>query len=198
MISEDFRYYRGGRDCYEAVELDEVRSDGMYITTCVVNVDLLLCGIASHPCGNGDDRKLDPEEQLKVLEFTQAERKKITDSYPVKTYEGWHESGLPTFEDYCFPGDEVDEAVVDHFVNSVPPVLLRSSCTQAGEAYSSEPDERTGRHRNTYTTFHKAGEGRWIFDGHCFYGENENRSTGKTRLERRIDEVRREVQKCST
>ena len=70
MISEDFRYYRGSRESRETVELDIVRSDGMYITTCVVNFDLLLCGIALHPCGNGDDLKLDPEQQLKVLELS--------------------------------------------------------------------------------------------------------------------------------
>lgn len=193
MLAQDFRYYRGGRDCYEAVELTVLNRDGSYKTTCVVNVNLLLCGIQAHPCGDGDDLKLTPEQRLKVLEFVQAERKKITDSFPVKTYEGWQKSGLPTFEDYCSPGEEVDEAVVDHFVNSVPPVLLRSSCTQAGEAYSTEPDERTGRRRNTYTTFRRAGEGRWIFDGYCFYGENENRHTEPSKLQQFIDEARREV-----
>ncbi len=191
MISEDFRYYRGSRESRETVELDIVRSDGMYITTCVVNVDLLLCGIALHPCGNGDDRKLDPEQQLKVLEFTQAERKKITDSYPVKTYKGWHESGLPTFEDYCFPGDEVDDAMVEHFINSVPPALARASCTQGGEEYSIEFDERSGRNRNTYITFHRIGEGHWVFDGYCFYAENENRHTEPSRIQQLISSLRR-------
>lgn len=115
MLAEDMRYYKGSAESRETVEIDEVRSDGMYITTCAVNIDLLMCCISVFPCGNGDDYKLDPEQQIKVLEFAQAERKKIADSYPVKTYEGWHESGLPTFEDYCSPGDEVDEAMVDYW-----------------------------------------------------------------------------------
>lgn len=190
MISEDFRYYRGGKDCYEAVELDEVRSDGMYITTCVVNMNLLTCGVSVFPCGNGDDRKLDPDEQLKILEFVQAERKKITDSFPVKTYEGWHKSGLRTFEEYCFPGDTVDEEMVDHFVNSVPPVTLRSDCTQAGEAYSSALDPDTERYRSTYITFSRLSSSLWRFEGYCFIGQTNNRTEAKTSLERRIEELR--------
>lgn len=157
MLAQDFRYYRGGRDCYEAVELTVLHRDGSYKTTCVVNVNLLLCGIQAHPCGDGDDLKLTPEQRLKVLEFVQAERKKITDSFPVKTYEGWQKSGLPTFEDYCSPGEEVDEAVVDHFVNSVPPVLLRSSCTQAGGSIQ----HRAGRaHREAQEHLHDVSQGR--------------------------------------
>lgn len=116
----EYTYHRGSQNSREAVEFDITRR-GQYITTCVVDVDLLICGIKAFPCGNGDDVKLTPEQQLAILETVQQERKRITDSYPVKTYEGWHESGLPTFEDYCFPGDTVDEAMVEYFVNSVPP-----------------------------------------------------------------------------
>lgn len=195
MAVENMRYYKGTKGESENISIDIMTGRGGYITTCAINVQLLTAGVRTFPCGNGDDFKLSPEIYLETLEFLQEQRKEITDRYPVKTYEGWKESGLPTFEDYCSPGDEVDEAVVDHFVNSVPPVLLRSSCTQAGEAYNCEPDERTGRHRDTYTTFHRAGEGRWIFDGYCFYGENENRVTGPSRLQQLIDEVKREVPK---
>lgn len=131
-----YKYLRGSQDSREAVEFDITRR-GQYITTCVVDVDLLLCGIKAFPCGNGDDVKLTPEQQFAILETVQQERKRITDSYPVKTYEGWRESGLPLFEDYCFPGDTVDEAMVEHFVNSVPPVLMLSFCTQAGGAVQS-------------------------------------------------------------
>lgn len=133
-----------------------------------------------------------PEQQLKVLEFIRTERKALTDKEAVKTLDGWHKSGLPTFEDYCFPGDTVAEDIVDYFVNSVPPVLMRSTCTQAGEAYSMELDG-DGKHRNTYTTFHREPGGNWIFDGYCFHGSNENRVSRPSRLERRISEVRREM-----
>lgn len=191
-----YRYLRGSRDSREAVEYDITRR-GQYITTCVVDVDLLICGIKAFPCGSGDDVKLTPEQQLEILETVQAERKKITDRYPVKTLAGWRESGLRTFEEYCFPGDEVDADVVDMMLNSVPPMLERASCTQAGEAFSSEGDERGG-YKPTYATFHHVSGGRWQFDGYCFYGENTNRYLHKSRLERRIEEARREVERsCS-
>lgn len=192
MFSEGLKYYRGSKDSYEAVEADITRRDGTYITTCVINVDLLLCGLTAFPCGNGEDYPLTPEQQLKVLEFIRRERKALTDKETVKTLDGWHKSGLPTFEDYCFPGDTVAEDIVDYFVNSVPPVLIRSACTQAGEAYSMEPDG-DGKCRNTYTTFHREPGGNWIFDGYCFHGSNENRVSHPSRLERRITEIRRKV-----
>lgn len=192
MFSEELKYYRGSRDSYEAVEAHITRRDGTYITTCVINVDLLLCGLTAFPCGNGEDYPLTPEQQLKVLEFIRRERERLTDRKKVKTLYGWHRSGLPTFEDYCFPGDMVSQDIVDYFINTVPPVLMRSSCTQAGEAYSSEPDE-DGKHRNTYTTFHREPGGNWIFDGYCFFGSNKNRVNRPSRLEKRISELRRKA-----
>lgn len=194
MIAEDFRYYRGGRDCFEAVELDEVRSDGMYITTCAVNVDLLMCGIEAFPCGNGDDLKLDPEQQLKILEFVQTERRKITEGETVKSLDGWHKSGLRTWEEYCKPGELVTEDIVDEFANSVPPKTFKNGFVQTGEAYSTQPDEN-GVWRDTYTTFtyhgkDDAGRSLWLHNGYCFVGQTNNRVEVKTSLERRIKELR--------
>lgn len=187
-----YKYLRGSQDSREAVEFDITRR-GQYITTCVVDVDLLISGLKAFPCGNGDDVKLTAQQRLAILELVQAERKRITDSYPVKTCEGWQASGLSSFEDYCFPGDRVDDDMVQHFVDSVPPVLMLSFFTQGGEPYSNEVDER-GASRPTYITFHDLGGGYWQFDGYCFYKENTNRYTRKSRLEERIDETQREVE----
>ena len=188
-----YTYYRGSRGSRETVEF-HIEKRGQYITTCVVNVDLLMCGIKAAPCGNGDDYTLNPEERLAILELVQEERRKLTDGVGVKTMEGWQDSGLPTFEDYAQPGDPVSEDIVDHFVNSVPPITLRGDCTQAGEAYSMAHDEND-RYRNTYTTFHRAGGGLWIFDGYCFKNENENREHGPSRLEQAITEAREEIKR---
>ncbi len=185
------RYIRGTRVSSELVEFD-IKKAGKYITTCVVNVNLLLYGVKAFPCGSGDDVMLTPEQRLEILEFVRCERKKITDSYEVKTYKGWCDSGLPTFEEYSFVGDTVDSEMVEHFVNSVPPMLMRSGCTQGGEAFSHECDEH-GKFRPTYVTFHSLGNGRWMFDGYCFYEQNVNRYTRKSRLDERIDEARREA-----
>lgn len=191
-----YKYLRGSRDSREAVEY-EITRRGQYITTCVVDVDLLLCGIKTFPCGNGDDLKLTGQQQLDILELVAEERKRITDSYTVKTYEGWHQSGLPTFEDYCKPGDMVDEEMVDYFVNVVPPVLMRSTCTQAGEPFTHER-AGDGSYKPTYTTFHRVSKGLWRFDGYCFEGENDNRvekTYHQQRFEQRLVEAQREAGK---
>lgn len=193
MTTVDFKYYKGGRDYYEAVEL-EISNNGTYVTTCVVNVDLLICGVEVFPCGNGDDFKLNPEQQLKVLEFVQAERRKITEGKTIKTLDGWRKSGLRTWEDYCKPGELVTEDIVDEFVNSVPPVTLRNGIVQAGEAYSTQPDEN-GALKNTYITFtyldkDSAGRSLWRFEGYCFVGQTNDRAQVKTSLERRLDRLK--------
>lgn len=196
----ELRYYRGGRTEFEAIEYN-IKKRGQYVTTCVINVALLTAGVKTFPCGSGDDVKLTPEQRVEVLKFLQEERKKITDKYPVKTYEGWRASGLPTFEDYCFPGDKVDEAVVDHLANSVPPVTYQPGFVQAGEAFSDEPDEN-GQWRRTYTTFtiineelDDAGRALWLYRGCCFKGQDSNRVNRKSGLEELIREAEREAEK---
>lgn len=194
----ELRYYRGSRTDFEAIEYN-IKKRGQYITTCVINVALLTAGVKTFPCGSGDDAKLKPEELVEVLTFLQEERKKITDKDPVKTYEGWEKSGLPTFEGYCFPGDKVDEAMVDHFANSVPPVTYEAGFVQAGEAFSDEPDDN-GQWRRTYTTFtiingeqDGAGRSLWRYNGCCFKGQTDNRVNRKSRLEELIGDAQREV-----
>lgn len=188
-----YTYRRGAQNSREAVEFDISRR-GQYITTCVVDVDLLLCGIKTFPCGNGDDVKLTGQQQLDILELVAEERRKITSGIEVKTMESWHGSGL-NFDDYCFPGDTVGEDIVDYFVNVVPPVMLRYDCVQAGEEHSSERGD-DGKYRATYTTFHRTGGGRCRFDGYCFKGENQNRvekTYSQQRFEQRLAEARKEA-----
>lgn len=189
------KYRPGSRVSADAVLIKEVRKDGSEGTVYEAVSSLLTAGVRTCVSESGEKLVLTAEEMLAVLEYLQKQREIIRDGYPVKTYKGWMESGLPYFEYYCKPGDEVDEDIVNHFVNSVPPVLLRSSCTQAGEAFSSEPDDGTGRRRTTYTTFHREEGGRWIFDGYCFYGENRNRATVTTGLERAIEWAKGEVRR---
>ena len=189
-----YRYLRGSRDTREAVEYDISRR-GRYITTCVVDIDRLLCGITTFPCARGNDMTLTARQQLDILELVQAERGKITGSIEVKTMESWHGSGL-SFDEYCFPGDTVGEDIVDYFVNIVPPVTLRFDCIQAGEEHSTERDD-IGKYRATYLTFHKIEDGLCRFVGYCFEGENQNR-VEKTYKQQQfgkcLTEVRKKVQ----
>lgn len=186
-----YRYLRGSKDSYEAVEFDVTKDGGnTYITTCVINVCLLLAGVTAFPCGNGDDIKLTPEQRLEVLEYLQAERKKITEGEVVKTLDGWHKSGLHSWEEYCKPGELVTEDIVDEFANSVPPTSFRSGYVQAGEAYNSEPDG-DGIWRDTYTTFtyhgkDSTGRSLWLHNGYCFRNGTDNKARAETSLERQI------------
>ena len=193
MISEELRYIQGSATTREAVALFEKTDQGEHKKICNIDVDLLTCGISTYAYGDGHSLKLSPELQLKMLEFVQNMRKAILSAYPVKTYKGWKESGFPTFQDYCVPGDTVDMEMVDYFVNSVPPVTLRSDCTQAGEAYDMQPDPETGHWMNTYITFSNVGGSLWRFKGYCFLGSTINRSTRKNRIVAQIEALRREI-----
>ncbi len=92
----------------------------------------------------------------------------------MKTYQGWIESGIRSFGEYCLPDDEVDEEMVDYFMDILPPATFRADCAQVGEPHSCEPND-DGIYKNTYATFHRVAAGRWRFDGYCFRGCNENR-----------------------
>lgn len=83
----------------------------------------------------------------------------------------------------------MDEAMVDYFMNCVPPVSMSSSCSQAGEAYNHVPDDKN-RYRATYTTFVRLSSSQWRFAGYCYRGETTNRVDVETSLERRIKETR--------
>ena len=184
-----YRYYKGGKVDRECVYF-EVTDDIYRTTTCVVNVPMLIDGyINTFPCGSGADYLLSTQERLEILETVERGRKPYTEA-KVKTLDGWRASGISSFQDYCRPGDIVDETIVEYFVDSVPPHLTRASCTQAGESYSLEKDPKTGKYRNTWTTFHREGVGIFRYDGACFTGENVHRAGEMSKLERAIKELR--------
>lgn len=58
------------------------------------------------------------------------------------------------------PGDYVTQDVVDNAMDCLPPACMTAGCSQMGEPYSTEFDERSGEYRNTYATFRKVG-GEW-------------------------------------
>lgn len=89
----------------------------------------------------------------------------------MKTLKGWKESLEESIRDYLEIGDEVDQELVDYFVNVLPPATLRGDLVQMGEPYSHEPDEN-GKYRATYLTFARERySGNWKYAGICFRGE---------------------------
>lgn len=78
----------------------------------------------------------------------------------MKTFKNWEDD----IEDYLTVGDEVDEEMVDHFLNILPPRTFEAYIVQCGEI----ADHYKGK--ATYLTFSKQS-GRWIYCGHCYGGE---------------------------
>lgn len=188
MNKNNFTYYKGGDGTRERIELKLTWSDGANRTMCVIDTDLLLSGIRTFPCGNGDDHTLTSAAIISTLEFLNEARSRYT-AEPIKTLNGWYSSGIDKFSDYCFPGDTVTEDIVDYFTNILPPVSLSYGYVQAGEAYSHEDDDH-GRYRATYTTFHRSStDGQWIFNGYCFMRETENKADTRSSVQKLLDKL---------
>lgn len=180
---EEYRYIKGSKTTGELIELINDKQP-----VCFINVQLLLSGVKTFVGKENEDVSLSEEQRLAALKALKDGRRRITDSYAIKTLDGWHESGLPNFEDFCFPGDVVDSALVSELINCVPPLLMRFSCTQAGEPFS-QVKTKSGIYKDTYPTFHKVGQNKWIFDGYCFYEENENRVVWKSRADQILERI---------
>ena len=179
-LQDKYRYTQRCRNNAESIEFD-IFCNGIYETACVVNVRLLLSGIRTFSCGNGDDFKLRDSAMMEVLDFLKTNRDaiKYNDSQKVKTLVSWSGSGL-NLDEFLYVGCEVDEALVDEQLNCVPPRSHKLGYVQVGEPYTDALDTRNGkeRYRPVYATFHKkTKDGRtfWIYAGHCFAGDDVNR-----------------------
>lgn len=185
MSISEMIYYKGERNSMERVGVTFTHGD--YIDDCVVVKIDLLCDMREQYFVDGKSMRyrLTVDNILEILRFAQAEREKILAAYPIKTYEGWSESGVGNFGEYCKPGEQVDDALVDYFLNVVPPATFRSNLIQAGEPYSNEFDSETGKYRSTFMTF-AVIDGVWRYCGVCFAGQTQNRETCQSRLDRAI------------
>lgn len=88
----------------------------------------------------------------------------------LKTIEGWHESACGSWDEYCKPGDLVDEGVADYFLDILPPRTMRKGYFQVGEPYSSAVNPETMKSCGIYSTFVRVEKGVWEYKGHCFPG----------------------------
>lgn len=88
----------------------------------------------------------------------------------IKTYDDWMEfterTGRKSIYDYLRKGDVVDECLVQHFMNILPPRALSHRYLQTGEPFSHVYDIDR-RLRPTFMTFAKCN-GVWRFYGNCF------------------------------
>lgn len=175
-----FHYLKGTENAPETIELDLADKRGRPLI-CRINCDYLVHYGSVFPCSDGTRCWLDQAVHIDVLHFLKAERTKLLEGETIKSLKGWQESGLPNFEDYCFPGDRVAEDLVDHFINMLPPVSLSSACAQPGKEVACIEG------KPTYTTFHRISDQEWIYDGNCFQGETVCQGDIKPRLDRLIE-----------
>lgn len=88
----------------------------------------------------------------------------------LKTIEGWQNSGCHSWDEYCKPGDLVDQEVADYFLNILPPRTMRKGYFQVGEPHSHAVDPVKMKNSGTYATFAKVRDGIWQYKGNCFPG----------------------------
>lgn len=73
----------------------------------------------------------------------------------------------------CEIGDYFTEEIVNDFMNMMPPVCMRSDCSQIGEPAAHKMNDE-GICKATYATFKRIAEDIWEYCGECFRGENVN------------------------
>lgn len=88
----------------------------------------------------------------------------------LKTIEDWQNSGCRTWDEYCKPGDLVDQEVADYFLNILPPRTMKREYFQVGEPHSYARNPETGKPSDTYATFLRYGKGIWQYRGNCWAG----------------------------
>ena len=107
-----------------------------------------------------------------VVDYIDSERfitfKKLLE---IKTLEGWEKSKINTFDEYCKPGDIVDQNMVNYFLDLLPPLIFGEHYIQVGGAYNDILDKEDNLIKPTYMTFDKE-DGNWIYKGNCFKGKN--------------------------
>jgi hypothetical protein len=182
-------YIKGGDKRNESVRAtyDETTGGKLQVIPYTASVRLLNCLSMKFPAEHRPDYCPTIAERIELLRFVKENRERILAEYPIKTYEGWCESGFGGFDEYYKPGDEIDEATADYLLNVVPPATHRSDLIQCGEPYSHDIDEK-GNYRATYATLSASG-GKWIYCGVCFRGETANHSENLCAIDRMIKEL---------
>jgi len=142
--------------------------------------DHLMSGAKYFNDQNGQNTKLTPVQIHAALLTITMEQNKVKYNKEPKTYHEWSASGT-SLENYADLGDEVDEAIVDNFLEMLPPACHTSGLVQMGEPHEHITDE-SGNFRPTYMTFERIGS-KWYFRGYCFHRETQNRHRFPTMFE---------------
>ncbi len=138
-----------------------------------VDVSQMLNGGRRFKNANGDKVELGITQIYAVLQATVIEQDRLKYTNKCKTLDEWTDSGAIGFDSYVGLGDEVDEAIVDNFLEMLPPACHTAHLMQVGEPNEHLPDGN-GSYQPTYMTFEKC-DGKWYYRGYCFLYETKNR-----------------------
>ena len=97
----------------------------------------------------------------------------------MKTFKEWCDSN-ESLSDFLEPGDEVDEEMVDYFMDIMPPHRMSFGYLQVGEPYDHilVKDGKEEEYKAIYSTFYKKN-GKWFYAGHCTTGTTMHRPSGE-------------------
>lgn len=137
----------------------------------VILSDHLLSGAKYFKDQNGQNTKLTSEQIYAALLTITQEQNKLKYNQKPKTYLEWSSTGAP-LDRYADLGDEVDEAIVNNFLEMLPPACHTTRLVQMGEPNELLPNEK-GDYCPTFMTFERVGS-KWYFRGYCFHGDTQN------------------------
>ena len=88
----------------------------------------------------------------------------------MKTYRQWEKSGR-NLNAFLEVGDEVDPAMTDYFIETLPSETMTPQLIQTGEPYDHFRD-KDGNSNAIFATL-KRKDNQWFYAGLCFSGESE-------------------------
>lgn len=141
--------------------------------TVEVDVSQMLNGGRWYKDQSGNRVELTLTQKYAALQTAVIAQDRLKYNDKKKTLDEWSESGALDFDSYVGLGDEVDEAIVDNFLELLPPACHTSHLMQMGEPNDHLPDEK-GNFLPTFMTFEKV-DGKWYYRGYCFHCETRNR-----------------------
>lgn len=138
-----------------------------------VNVTRLKNGCKYFENERGEKIKLGLSEMFAVLQNAGITQMELKFNGKPKTMEEWNSSGITEFDDYVGLGDEVDEEIVDNYLDLVPPACHTKRLVQMGDPVEHLPNA-DGRYEAIYMTFEKV-DGKWYYRGYCFLCDTRNK-----------------------
>ena len=173
LFMKQAAYHPQTAEVQERIEIPAQHEAGGELVFCHAYASMLTARSLRHICSDGRLGHWSELQLVNALHLLKNYRSTLISGLP-KTLNGWNQSGL-NVTDFLTPGDVVDEDMVDHFRNVLPPLFNRQGFLQSSEPYSSISNCSKTRCRNTYLTFARNERGNWYFAGACFNGEKENR-----------------------